>query len=193
MQPTILVGLAVEIGVEIAIGLDAVFEVAPSVDDIVPVGVGKLPQHGAARAADDPGRVARDLFGLDRALVDLVLLGVVEGDIALQRLKFQCIGHFGRGALGGVKRETTGGRKERRNKRKSASHGNGRGLRVEGRGSRGGGDRWLSYLVYSDARRVGARAILWSEAGLGLARFSRRGPCMGQHPSRHDGYGTRGR
>ena len=81
-----MVGLAVMVGVDVAINFDAVLEVAPLVDAIVAVGIDEIAQHPAFGVADDPAGVAVDLLGGDRALGHLVGSRLIEFDILLQWL-----------------------------------------------------------------------------------------------------------
>ena len=70
IQPAVLVGLAVEVGIEVPIDLDAILVVAPHIDFVVVVGVEKPTQALAGRIEHDPpGNASLDL-GFDAAFVD---------------------------------------------------------------------------------------------------------------------------
>ena len=68
VEPAVFVGLAVEVRIDVAIDLEATREVAPLVDDVVAVGIGKPPQDFALPVADDPRRDVVLLLRPDRAL-----------------------------------------------------------------------------------------------------------------------------
>ena len=70
-EPAVLIGLVVEIGVDIAIDFDAVLEVTPLIDAIVAIGVKESPQNLAAAILHDPAGDPADRFGLDNAFFDL--------------------------------------------------------------------------------------------------------------------------
>ena len=83
VQPAMVVGLAVEVVVDVAVGLDAVLEVAPAIDDVVFVRVDKLAKHLAVGIAHDPAGLGVDFLGLDRAFGGILLGRHVVGDIFL--------------------------------------------------------------------------------------------------------------
>ncbi len=67
VQPAMLGRLAVEFRIDVAIDFDAVFEVAPAIDDVVAVGVDEFAEHLAVAVADDPAGLPLVFFGMDRA------------------------------------------------------------------------------------------------------------------------------
>ena len=94
MEPAVLVGLAVEVRVDVAIDLQAVLVIAPLVHHVVVVGVDELPQDHALGTLDDPAHVAVDLLGDDLALGRFLRAGPVVIDARLNRREFQRL--FGR-------------------------------------------------------------------------------------------------
>jgi hypothetical protein len=86
-----LVGLLVEVRVNVAVRLEAVVEVAPQVDHVVAVGVGKPPQRLSIAVADDPGGGAVLFLGANRALGDFLLCRLAVGAVWLDRFEGQCL------------------------------------------------------------------------------------------------------
>ena len=91
MEPAGLLRLAVEIGVDVAVHLKAVLEVAPLVHGVVAVGVDKLPQNGPRGGLDDPTDLAVELSGSDRTLGRVVGRGLVVVDPLLDGGEFECL------------------------------------------------------------------------------------------------------
>ena len=88
MEPAILIGLAVVVGVNVAVDFQPVLVVAPLIDDIVIVGVDEPPQGRALGSLDNPAHVAVDLLGDDFALGGLFGRGLVVVDAPLNRREF---------------------------------------------------------------------------------------------------------
>ena len=93
VKPTILIGLAVVVGIDIAINFQTVAEIAPDVDDVVGIGIGKLPQDFVVRPANDPGGHVADFLGFDRTLRNLIACGCVIFNTLLHGRELEGIGH----------------------------------------------------------------------------------------------------
>ena len=89
IHPPRLVGLGVEIGVNVAVDLDAIFEVAPAVDDLVAVGVGETAEHLPARPAHHPRIEPPLLLHLEGRSLRLIGGELVVIDILLERCEPQ--------------------------------------------------------------------------------------------------------
>ena len=87
MEPAILVGFVVEVGVQVTINLKAVAIIAPGIDSIVIVGVRKLTQHLAIGSTDDPGYFAVDFLCLNGAIIDFSCCGHVKRNALLNRVE----------------------------------------------------------------------------------------------------------
>ena len=99
VEPTVLVGLAVVVGVDVAIHFQTIAIVAPYVDDVIAIGIGELPQDFVIYAADDPRSNTVDFFRFDRTFGDLSLGGRVIFYVLLHGSELQRITHR-RGCLG---------------------------------------------------------------------------------------------
>src|SRR5205823_1142098 len=98
VEPAILIGLAVEVRVDLAIDLDAVLEVRPDVDLVVVVAVVEPAQGLAGRVGHHP---AAALFVLEQAdLAAALLFGAGDGafDAGLTGSKGEDLCRGGRGA-----------------------------------------------------------------------------------------------
>ena len=95
VEPAMLVGLAVEIGIDVAIDLDAVLVVAPLVDDVVVVGIEEAAQQRAVAVFHEPADVAVNFFGVDFAFGGLGGSGAVAIDPLLDGFQPQGVLHLG--------------------------------------------------------------------------------------------------
>ena len=77
VKPTILIHFAVEIGIDVAVDLQAVLIIAPLIDDVVVVGVDEFSQDDPLGIFDDPADMAVDLLGRNFALRGLLRAGPV--------------------------------------------------------------------------------------------------------------------
>ncbi len=89
-EPTVFISNAVEIGIDIAVDLDTVLEVAPLIDVAITVGIGEPAKRLAIGIADQISIDATSFFDFARAFIEFGSSDFFVGNVGLARGVSEC-------------------------------------------------------------------------------------------------------